>query len=505
MITLFQLRPYQNKLVSDSRNILSKGKKGVFIQSPPGSGKSVVIAEIVRLAVNKNGRVLFIAHREELLDNIKETLLENEVDLSKVDILSPLRVVNRFAVLNKPSLIVTDEGHHGKAKTYLKIYEFYKDVPRLGFSATPWRMSGEGFTDLYEDMVEGPSIRWLIDNKCLAPYKWYGLPTIDRSKVDFKTLKSERASTEEQFSDAMIQGDIIKHYKQYADGRQAIVYAPTIKVSELIAEWFNDAGISAIHADGTTNKAKRKQIMKDFKADKFKILCNVDLISEGFNVPDVGVVILCRPTKSLVLHLQQSMRGMRYRPGKESIILDHVGNGLNLGLPTTKFEWSLSGSKKQDRTIGPPCMTCTSCGQVIEKEEIMNGICPRCGAVIIVEEKGPNVKDILDEDVLMTLLSEEEVNRSLMAKRKYKKRDSLSKNYEISKAKAAKDKKNALYKLFGAMVAYNGKKYTEAELQEFADNENISINSVNRAYNWASCTKEKNAKKEPFWKQSNFY
>ena len=159
---MYQLRPYQNRLVMESRKHLANGKVGVLIQSPPGSGKSVVIAEIVRLATIKGGKVLFLAHRRELLDNIRETLKENEVDLNNVIVLSAVMAKNRLSSLPKLSLIITDEGHHGKAKTYKTIYEHFKNVPRLGFTATPWRMNGEGFTDIYEEMVEGPSTLSLV-------------------------------------------------------------------------------------------------------------------------------------------------------------------------------------------------------------------------------------------------------------------------------------------------------------------------------------------------------
>ena len=250
---MFQLRPYQNDLVIKARNHLATGNKGVLIQSPPGSGKSVVIAEIVRLATNKGGKVLFLAHRRELLDNIREKLEENEVDLSNVLILSAVMAKNRLNTMPPLSLIVTDEGHHGKAKTYKDIYDHFSNVPRLGFTATPWRMNGEGFKDIYDEMVEGPTIQWLIDHHNLAPYRWFSIPLIDRAKVDFKNMTREAESSAKLFeSDATIQGDIIGNYKKYANGKQAIVYAPTIAVSKLIVKWFNQEGIYAVHADGKT-------------------------------------------------------------------------------------------------------------------------------------------------------------------------------------------------------------------------------------------------------------
>ena len=508
MLMAYQLRPYQSKLVNEARKCLAYGKTGVLIQSPPGSGKSVVIAEIVRLATKKGGTVLFLAHRRELLDNIKESLEENDVDVSKVIILSPAMAKNRLDKLPKLSLIITDEGHHGKAKTYMAIYDYFKDVPRLGFTATPYRLNGEGFTDIYEKMVTGPEIQWLIDNHCLAPYRWFSIPLIDRSKVDFKNMTREAESSAELFSsDATIQGDIVGNYKKYADGKQTIVYAPTIAVSKLIVQWFNENGIYAVHADGTTPTKQRDQIMADFKAKKITILSNVDLISEGFNVPDVGVIILCRPTQSIVLHLQQSMRGMRYRPDKVSIILDHVGNGANLGLPADEFEWSLSGRKKEKKEYEAPRMTCPTCGQQFLLKSLLKidnkPHCPFCRAEIKTKEKESEVT--FDETVEMVELNVEKARMTRLSRKKFSTRQSLPENYKIAEAKVkVAGKGNPLFKLFGSLTAYRKHEYELDELEEFSRSCEISMDKILRAYRWA-CEKAQEPRNEPAWMTKAMY
>lgn len=472
--------------MTESRKHLANNIKGVFIQSPPGSGKSVVIAEIIRLAQLKGGNVWFIAHREELLDNIKETLEKNDVDVSKVTIMSPQRFKNRLGIIRAPTLIITDEGHHGKASTYKAIYDYYPNVPRLGFSATPWRMNGDGFTDIYDVMVQGPSIQWLIDNHCLAPFKWYGVNTIDRLKVDFKSLSSEARSAAEQFNEKVIQGDIIENYRKLADGQQAIVYAPTITVSQEIVRLFNKNGISAIHCDAKTKKDERSHIMKDFKDGKFKILSNVDLISEGFNVPDVGVIILCRPTKSLVLHLQQSMRGMRYRPGKTSIIIDHVGNGVNLGLPTSYFEWTLEGRKKSksEGEYKPQTITCGVCGQVLVKTDDLTH-CPSCGNELVVEEKEEkHLEDLVNNNRELHLLKNDDIENAIWGSRPYRLSYSLIYNYQVAMHKNKK-KGKVLYKLFGYLTAYKGKEYSNEQIEDLANYFGLNLSDAYRAYYWA--------------------
>lgn len=507
---MYQLRPYQIKLVQEARKHLSQGKKGVLIQSPPGSGKSIVIAEIVRLATRKGGTVLFLAHRRELLDNIRETLEQNEVDLSKVIILSAVMAKNRLNKLPKLSLIITDEGHHGKAKTYMDIYNHFKEIPRLGFTATPYRLNGEGFTDIYEEMVEGPSIQWLIDHHNLAPYRWYSIPLIDRSKVDFKNMSREAESSARLFeSDATIQGDIVKNYKKYADGQQAIVYAPTIQVSKMIVKWFNDNGIYAVHADGKTPTKERDDIMANFKSKKITILSNVDLISEGFNVPDVGVIILCRPTQSIVLHLQQSMRGMRYRENKTSIVLDHVGNGANLGLPTDEFEWSLSARKKKSNgsSSEAPKMTCSTCGQQFLLKSLLKienkPHCPFCLQEIVSEEKENSVT--FDEAVQMVELNAENAKLARLSRKKFSKKQSLELNYAIAKAKVSfEGKGNPLFKMFGSLTAYQGQHYSIDQLEELSLIKDLSMESILRAYKWA-LEKLNSKQEEPEWVKNTFY
>ncbi len=150
--------PYQQELIDKARQSFADGHHSVLIQSPAGSGKSIIIAEIARLAIEKGGHVMFTVHRKELIEQIKDTFTKDDIDLTHTTIMTVRKIANRLDKLPKPSLIITDESHHSLAKTYRKIYDFYQDVPRLGFTATPWRLSGKGLHDVYDDMIEGPSV-----------------------------------------------------------------------------------------------------------------------------------------------------------------------------------------------------------------------------------------------------------------------------------------------------------------------------------------------------------
>lgn len=384
---MYELYDYQEKLVKQARQSIANGSKGVFIQSPPGSGKSVIIAEIARLSTIKNNHILFIVHRKELAEQIENDFLKNGVNMKQVTIQTVIKAWNRRETMPYPQIIITDETHHSRAKTYQKLYEYFNQAFRLGFSATPWRMNGKGFTDIYDELLTGPSVKWLIENKRLAPYKYFAEASIDRKHLTQNSMgEFDNQSIAKEFEKSRIYGEIVKHYQKYANNRKAIVYAPSIEISKQITSEFQKVGIQAKHADGTTPKNEREQIMNEFRNNRIQILCNVDLISEGFNVPDCSCVILARPTKSLVLFLQQAMRCMRFQENKEAIILDHVGNVHEFGLPDMDREWTLNGrnKKKSNKPSKSLAKQCTFCQAWVEPQ---TKICPHCKQAFEVQER----------------------------------------------------------------------------------------------------------------------
>lgn len=436
---MFKLYDYQQNLVDQARNELAKGHKSVLLISPAGSGKSVVIAEIARLTTAKGGRVMFTVHRQELVSQIIQTFKANDVDLDLCTIMTVGKIKNRMDHLPKPSLIITDETHHSKAKTYQQIYEFYADVPRLGFTASPWRMNGAGFEDVYETMVEGPTVEWLIANNKLAPYTYYSVKLVN----DQKLKKSSTGDyTNKSIDDAIgktIFGDVVKTYQDKVNGQKTIIYAHDIEYSKMTAQAFRDAGIEAVHCDSKTPKGERNRIMRDFKAGKIKVLCNVDLISEGFDVPDCSCVIMLRPTQSLVLFIQQSMRCMRYQPNKQATIIDHVANYKRFGMPDTPREWSLTGwkknKKKKSDSSGPPIKTCNHCFAVVPAQCRQ---CPICGCVIEVDADGMQE----DKQAKIEKISEFKFTTNYEEVRLAKKKPEDAKNmkelYAMAKAKKFK-------------------------------------------------------------------
>lgn len=424
---MYKLFDYQNELIDKTRKEQTSGNKNVLIVSPAGSGKSVVISEIARLAAAKGGFVLFLVHRQELVNQIKRSFKNNEVDEDNYLVTTIGTAANHLDIMRKPALIITDETHHALANTYQKIYKYFQDVPRLGFTATPWRMNGKGFKSVYDTMVLGKSVQWLIDHDHLAPETIYApVSIIDPTKL---SNGSTRDYTDNEISQAIKKGQlgsVVDSYQKFGKNGQAILYAHNREYSEKFAAEFTAAGISAVHVDSKTPQKQRNQIMSDFKSGKIKVMCNVDLVSEGFDVPDCSVVILCRPTKSLVLYIQQSMRSMRYMPNKKAVIIDHVGNFRRFGYPSDDRSWSIEDREKVAKKTDPDTIySCEECFGVFREWD--NGHCPYCGA--------PKPDYMIAAEQAEAKQIEDEIARVEKAKKSLKEARTISEIFDIAKAR----------------------------------------------------------------------
>lgn len=379
-----KLRPYQNDLVEQLRQSWREGYKAPCIVLPCGGGKSCILAEIARRTTANGKRVIFLVHRRELVEQITRTFVGWGVNMLLCDIMMVQTAARRLSKLKSPALIMTDENHHSPATSYKKIYERFPNVLRVGVTATPARLGGGGLGDVNDKLLVGVSAKWLIENNCLAPYDYYAPDVADLTQL--KTRRGEYITSD--IEKAMIKkavfGDVIKYYKKLADGKKAICYCASVNHSKATAESFHAAGIAAAHIDGDTPKELRAAVIRKFRDGEIMVLCNVDLISEGFDVPDCECAILLRPTQSLTLYIQQSMRAMRYREGKRAVIIDHVGNYARFGLPDDDREWTLEGKPKKPKKQADEDVTVKQCPECFytfvppdDKGEAV--ICPNCG------------------------------------------------------------------------------------------------------------------------------
>ena len=267
--------------------------------------------------------------------------------------------------------------HHILSRTYQKIIEYFPKALVVGFTATPQRMGEGGLGKVFQQLITSVSTKWLINNHYLAPYHLYSAPLADPKGLHTRNGDYAPEEVAELMEKGAIFGDTVKNWKHYADGKKTIVYCASIKSSKGTAAAFQAAGIPAEHLDGQTPAAVRQKVVDDFRAGRVLVLCNVDLFGEGFDVPDCEAVCLLRPTKSLTLYIQQAMRPMRTdpgNPGKEAIILDHVGNYTRHGFPDDDREWSLK-PKKRKKQAETSVTQCPVCFHVFKPAPV----CPYCG------------------------------------------------------------------------------------------------------------------------------
>ncbi|MCM0758078.1 DEAD/DEAH box helicase [Sporomusa sphaeroides DSM 2875] len=400
---MFNLRGYQELLIDGARIEFQSGKKRVCLCSPCGSGKTVIMADMSSKARLLGNRTLFVVHRQELIEQSSETFKALGVthgiiaagypmNLNEmIQIGSIQTVVRRTNKIYPPQVIIIDEGHHSTAATWRKLLEAYPDAYVVGLTATPARMGGQGLGDIFESLIIGPTVKELIEWGNLSPYRYYAPPVAaDLTGLRVKYGDYAQSEVAMRMDKSEIIGDLIAQYQKLAPGARAVCYCASRAHSQHTADMFRQAGIPALHIDGETPDVARKSAISDFKNGTIKILCNVDLISEGFDVPAMEAVILARPTQSLTLFIQQAMRAMRLdkeNPGKVAVIIDHVGNLYRHGLPDEDREWSLEGKKKKPSEKQEfPLKQCPKCYGAHRPAPI----CPYCMHVYVVEERtGP--------------------------------------------------------------------------------------------------------------------
>lgn len=400
-----ELRPYQAELIQKIKVELCKGYKSVIAVLGCGGGKSIIQGCIAKSATDKGNKVLFLVHRCELCEQIEKTFRICGVDMRLCQIAMVQTVSRRLGKHSwTPKLIITDECHHSLSNSYKKIYEYYPDATRLGFTATPCRLDRSGLGEIYQSMVEGVSTKWLIDNHYLSPYIYYSAKIVDTDGLRTSHGEFVAADVNELMNKRIIFGQVLENWHKFAEGKKTIVYCANIDLSQKTVQQFQLSGISAAHLDGTTPTHIRKRVIQDFRDGKITVLSNVDLFGEGFDVPDCECVVLLRPTMSLTLHIQQSMRSMRYKENKTAIIIDNVGNVYRHGLPDDKREWSLQGRKKKAKSEIKikQCPKCLACLPNSVKE------CPKCGFAFAdaeskqqeMEKINAELQQIKSEDIL---------------------------------------------------------------------------------------------------------
>ena len=343
------LRDYQIDICSRVSEAFEH-HRSVMVQMPTGTGKTMVQAELVKQLMMKDEgvRILIVAHRRELIEQIKATIKRMKMDSRNITVESIQTISRRIATIEfAPSLVVIDEAHHALAKTYKMMWETWPDAKFLGLTATPCRLNGKGFTDLFDVLVQSWDIPTFIKEKWLSTYDFVSIKADSRTQQLISSLKKRGADGDYQVKemDAVLnkRPSIERLYNcvmEYAHNRKGFVYAININHARSIAEYYQSQGVNAVAIDSHTPVKERERIISSFRSGGLQVLVNVDIFSEGFDCPDVEFIQLARPTLSLAKYLQMVGRGLRPSKGKKNcMIIDNVGLYRVFGLPSQIWDW----------------------------------------------------------------------------------------------------------------------------------------------------------------------
>lgn len=368
------LRDYQINLLRKVVDAFKSGHRRPLMIAPCGAGKSYIFAEMIR---RTHGEVLVLTHRQELKRQHEELLRNLGITNARVSMI--LTEANRLGKYEKPSLIIADEAHLSRSNSWVKVIEYY-DTYTVGMTATPCRLDGKPLGDIYDCLIEDVDVKWLIEHERLAPYEYYAPTLVDTSNLRAVAGDYVVSDLDKLMSERVIYGDVIKHYRKFAENEQAIAYCVSVRHARNTSDAFNNAGIKSAILSADTPARERQQIMDDFRSGLITVLVNVGIISEGISIDNVSCCMLLRPTESIALGIQQMMRCMRYKPGKTAKIIDFVSNYVRVGLPDEKREFSLDKPLKRKNELNKNgdfyIRCCPECFLTFATAPV----CPYCGA-----------------------------------------------------------------------------------------------------------------------------
>lgn len=443
------LRPYQAELADRVRDAWAIGTKPLLVL-PTGAGKTVILA---RLLAEHRGAAVAVAHRRELVGQISLALTREGVPHQLLAPAATIRQIVRSQTTrlgacayrttapvtvasvdsfhrapetwrSSISLAVLDEAHHvlrenkwGRALSRLP-----STCRLLGVTATPVRADGRGLgaraDGVFTTILSGPSMRELIDDGYLAPYKLYAPTKLDLSGVRVgSTGDYSRRQLSVAVGRARITGDVVRHYLRHARGRKGVTFAVGVDAAYELARAYQDAGVPAVAVHAKTPAAEREAAIDRLERGEILQIVNVDLFGEGFDLPAIDCVSMARPTKSYGLYAQQFGRALRTCAGKaHAIIIDHANNvAVHNGPPDWPRDWTLDARCKRKRVEISLYRTCTGCTGVYRRHE---RDCPYCGGAPPPAERSSPAQvegdlELLDRDALARLYGEvERVDRS---------------------------------------------------------------------------------------------
>ena len=333
--------------------------RSVMAQMPTGTGKTYLLTAVIDSFVSNNPmeKVWIVAHRRELVSQIDETVRKfhsyyasnTSSLLSSVKAMSIQWLMRHYdEIEEEPGMIVIDEAHHALANTYKEMWERFPNAKFLGLTATPCRLNGKGFTDLFDILVQSWSVPEFISKGRLATYDFVSIKSdgVTQRLIDSLQKRGADGDYQNKEMDMLLNKKpsierLYRSLEEFGKDRKGIVYAINISHAQKITKLYQEHGVKAIAIDSKTPAVERQQDIEAFKKGDIQVLVNVDIFSEGFDCPDVEFVQLARPTLSLAKYLQMVGRGLRVAKGKKNcVIIDNVGLYRVFGLPSQVWNWN---------------------------------------------------------------------------------------------------------------------------------------------------------------------
>jgi superfamily II DNA or RNA helicase len=396
-----ELRPYQRDVIERVAAESAAGRRHILLVAPTASGKTVIAAAITDTAIERGQRALIFAHRREIVGQTAAKLYAVGIDAGIIQAGFPprpgqpaqvasiqtlhARAIRGSAIELPPAdLVIIDEAHHARARTYEQVIAAYPDAVIIGLTATPCRGDGRGLGNIFEVLVECPQVAALVEQKYLVPSKVFAPSQPDLKGVRVQMGDYVESQLAERMDQRQLVGDIVTHKHKLAERRATLVFATGVKHSVHIRDEFRRSGVLAEHIDGGTPLAERERILKDFAAGKVELVTNAMVLTEGFDCPDIGCLILARPTKSLGLYRQMIGRALRPAAGKtDAIIIDHSGAVFAHGLPEDDIAWTLAEDERAENKAhaargehgARKLVDCPECHAV----RFQGDPCPACG------------------------------------------------------------------------------------------------------------------------------
>lgn len=399
------LRDYQLTAIEKIRFARREGVKRILLQLPTGGGKSAIGCHLLYGALARGRRGLVIAHRQELISQFHVALKRDwSIDAgvirsgdSRANPAAACQLASLQTLVRRDlpfaDLVLIDEAHRAPAESYQQILQQYPDAFVVGLTATPSRLDGKPLRETWDRIVVGATYSELIayrgqsgERAIVRPEMWRGKKLPDLAKI--KTVAGEYSGAELGQAMGLIVGDVVESWKQHARGRATVAFATSIEHSIELAAKLREAGARSRHIDGRSSDDDRWQALVDLETGKLDVICNVDVLSEGWDQPRVKCLLDCAPTMSLVKFLQRAGRILRPFEGQTPVICDHAGNIERHGYPHEDREWSLDGEAR--RISGSTLRVCGQCFAYVDRLP-----CEHCGyAAPAGERKSRRVKQV---------------------------------------------------------------------------------------------------------------